>query len=454
MIRRTLALAAIALSLGLVPAARAAEPGGETLYRASATAVAVHGFYDHEGLFPVPILNVSVPHTEASFEPGPSSQALGSFLWDPQAAELGTILCVLSEGQLCDVPEYPFQARASYPRAGPQPAPPTLSLDDPASPVAVRAAHERASAGPRGAAAEADVASLGAVPMTPPQTSAARSLAASLGAARTTPWLIEVANASARSSVTSSARGAVSEARTVLHGVELLGGLVTADAIRGEAVSSIEGEPHGRARATIVGLRVGDVRAEAGPNGIRLTGAPPQGSPARPILEALNDALAAAGLEISDGVERVRRSGDAVSAEAFALSLDLEASALPEQLPEGTQGRDVLHVPLGFASTSAGVARIVTAPPPPGAPSQGGGPGSLGGALAGTDPGAAVGGTGPPAVGPPPVAAPGEETTGVDPVAAVFALPVPTAAILGIVGVALLLALGLTWLKVNEVLNG
>jgi hypothetical protein len=123
--------AAVVLAAGVGLAAAwpslAAEAPPQVLYRASASATAVHGFYDHEGLFPVPLLNVSVPHAEASIEPGPSSSALGSFLWDPEVAELGTILCVLSEGGFCEFPDYPFQARASYPASGQEDAPPTLA---------------------------------------------------------------------------------------------------------------------------------------------------------------------------------------------------------------------------------------------------------------------------------------------------------------------------------------
>ena len=171
--------AALAVFLVLVgassPAAGAEEP--RTLYRASATSTAIHGFYDHEGLFPVPIMNVSVPYTDATYEPGPTTSALGSFLWNPQAAELGTIACVLSEGRFCEIPDYPFQARATYPAAGRSEPPPTVSIDEPGSPLRVRAADERAEAGPRGAASGADVVGLAALPMTADQVAAARTLA-------------------------------------------------------------------------------------------------------------------------------------------------------------------------------------------------------------------------------------------------------------------------------------
>ncbi|HEX2030931.1 MAG TPA: hypothetical protein VHL78_05975, partial [Actinomycetota bacterium] len=116
--------AALAVALALAVWSPASAQQDQVLYRAQASTAAIHGFYDHEGLFPVPILNLSVPYTEARLEPGPSTEALGSFLWDPEAAELGTILCTLSEGRVCGVPEYPFQARAAYPSARRPPPPP------------------------------------------------------------------------------------------------------------------------------------------------------------------------------------------------------------------------------------------------------------------------------------------------------------------------------------------
>ncbi|HWC32660.1 MAG TPA: hypothetical protein VG709_05975, partial [Actinomycetota bacterium] len=234
------ALASLALAAALVPSAGAAEP--RALYRASAVGTAIHGFYDHEGLFPVPILNVSVPYTEATYEPGPTTSALGSFLWNPQAAELGTIVCVLSEGRFCEVPEYPFQARAAYPAAGSSQPPPTVSVDEPGAPLRVRAAHERADADARGAGSEAEVAGFAAVPMTDEQLDAARGLAlAAAPFARQAPemdrWLIAIGDATSRSSTRTANDGAVAESRAVLHDVTLLGGVVRIDVVRGKALA-------------------------------------------------------------------------------------------------------------------------------------------------------------------------------------------------------------------------
>src|SRR5206468_13025038 len=110
--------------------------------------------------------------------------AHGSFLWEPEAAQLNTIVCELSNGQLCGLPDYPFQANAAYPPSGKPTEPPTLSIGDPGSPVQVTGADESASATAEAATAGSTVAGLSAIPMDEEQAAAARSLAAAIDAAR------------------------------------------------------------------------------------------------------------------------------------------------------------------------------------------------------------------------------------------------------------------------------
>lgn len=454
---RALALAAAVAAAAPAPAAAAAPAPAagqreEVLYRAGASAVAVHGFYDHEGLFPVPILNLSVPYTEARLEPGPSSEALGSFLWDPEAAELGTIVCTLSEGRFCDVPEYPFQARAAHPSAGESPDPPTLSLGDPGGPLQVRAAHEAATASVQGASAEASAARLAAVPMTPPQRAAASGLAVALapaaGRLETTPWLIQVRNAASGSSVASDGDGVAAESRAELHGIQLLGGLVTVSAAEGRAAASL-GDGRSVARSRLSGLRVAGLRAELGAGGLVVDDQELGAEELAAVNEALGRALAAVGMDLSPGRERVRRTGDSVTAETFALSLDFRRELLPEQFPEGTRGPDVVRVPVGLASAEVAAAEIVTPDidrGPPSAPGTGGVAAGVAGVA--RSPASPVD---PPVEGP--AAEPRPPILEATPAVAVTDLGVPAAVVVLVALGAAGLAAVLLWFKVNEVLS-
>ncbi|MGH2724213.1 MAG: choice-of-anchor P family protein [Actinomycetota bacterium] len=451
--RRALA-AALVLPWALAASgpATSAEPA-QVLFRASASATAVHGFYDHEGLFPVPILNVSVPYTRSSLEPGPSSQALGSFLWDPEVAELGTIFCVLSEGRFCEFPEYPFQANASYPSAGPEPSPPTLSVDDPGAPVQVRAAHEEAQATEEGAHADASAATLRAIPMSPRQAAAARGLAALLGPlagpAKVTPWLVEVRVAASGSSVRAGDGGAVAAAESEVQGLRLLGGLITAEVIRGESRSAIGDRRTGSARARVARLRVGELRAEIGPKGLRIADEELGGEQLATITDALGGALSQAGMEVGPGLERVRRRPASVESVAYAFSVDFRRRNLPEELPEGTQGADVLRVPVGLATSRVAVAQILDPPgevAPPPVDTAGPAPGTVAGA------GDARSVPALPATGVAPVGS-GPEAVAAAPVVGITDLGVPLGAVI-VVGLAGLGAvLLLSCLKVNEVLS-
>ena len=425
----------------------------EALFRASASATGVHGFYDHEGLFPVPILNLSVPYATASLEPGPASQALGSFLWDPEVAELGTILCVLSEGQFCQFPDYPFRAEASYPASGPQDPPPTLSVDQPGAPVLVRAAHQEAEATEDGARAEASVATLRAVPMTARQAAAARGLAAVLtpltGPVAVTPWLVEVKAAAGTSTVRTEEGAVVATADTEIHGLRLLGGLITAEVVRGRSSSTIDERREGEASARVARLRVGELRAEIGPGGLRLADQELGGDELAALTEALESALGQAGMEIGPGLEKVRRGAGSVESVAYAFSVDFRRRNLPEEFPEGTQGADVVRVAMGLAISRAEVAQILS-PFGPGTSPPGTAPGSPSGTVE------AAGGPGalpdlPDGPAAPSLAAP--EAVAAAPTAGITDLGVPLGAVV-VVGVAALgVALLLSWLKVNEVLT-
>jgi hypothetical protein len=435
----------VAIAAGVV--AIMAWPGSaaEPLYRAEASAAAVHGFFDHEGLAPVPLLNLSVPHAEAALEPGPATRALASFLWEPEAADLGTIMCVLSEGQFCAIPDYPFRAEATHPSGGGSSSPPELAIEDPAAPVVTAAAHQEAEADRNGAGGRGAVHRLAAVPMAAEQRAAARGLAAAVRAAGrdATPerWLVSVGTAVSTAVVGAGDEGVSSRARSAVRELSLLGGMITAEEVRGEARAAPDGD--GRARATLASLRVGGMEAEVGPGGISIVDQEVPAEMRKAVDAAVKDALRGAGLEVLPGRERVRRSDAATSAEAFALTVGFRRQLLPEAFPDEVRGTDVLRVPLGWAVASVEVA-----------------------AVGGTA------GTGPPAL--PPASAPIEPSPpprdpvpepmapeDAESIGALAAEPSGAFSNLGVPGVAVVVvalgALGLvgllTWLRVNEVLT-
>lgn len=450
-IMAALAILALAWSSSALWLGVAAAP--TLLHRAEAEAVAVHGFYDHENLVPVPLFNLSVPYAMARYEPGPSSEALGSFLWEREAANLGNIMCALSGNEFCDLPPYPFQARASHPSSGGDGDPPTLTIDEEGAPVAVRAAHEDASASEDGSAAEADVKRLEAVPMTGDQAAAAEGLAAALSAVtgepvRASPWLVAVRTASSESVTRVTGPAVVARGTSAVHGLELLGGLIRVEAVRGRVAVTTAGGGDGEAKNLVAGIDVGGIRAEVTGRGLRIADRRLDDAELAAATEALEAALAKTGLRIARGERRVRTRGGFVSAEASALELSFRRQVLPDQFPEGTTGDDVVHIPVGWArasasttETSSGETDSAAPPPAPisGEVSSGGVPAS-GGAVPSA----------------PAVAAPDAEEAPVAPATAPVSYPIamgiPPGALVAVVGAAVALLVGLTWLKVVEVL--
>ena len=439
-----LAWASSALMLGA-----AASP--RFLHRADAEAVALHGFYDHEGLVPVPLFNLSVPYATARYEPGPSTEALGSFLWEREAANLGNIVCALTENRFCELPAYPFRAHAAHPSSGGDGSPPTLTIDEDGAPIEVRAAHEDAAASPRGAAAEANVQRMAAIPMTPPQAAAAGRFAAAVSLvtdaeAEPTPWLVAVRQASAETATRSHGTSIASRGTAVAHGLELLGGLVTIDVARGEAAVTTTDGGAGEARARLGGLRVADLRAELGPDGLEVVDGHLDAGELGQVTAALDELFRQAGLRISRGKHGVRTGGEVVTAEAYAVRLSLRRQVLPDDLPEGTTGDDVLDIPIGWARAAASTTEVasVETPPPAAAPRS-----ATGVSSGGVPPSAGV----PPASPAVPSGAAGPEAVDAAPASYPIALGVPPGALAGIVAGAALLLGGLTWLKVAEVLS-
>jgi hypothetical protein len=360
-------------------------PASERLYRASARASGIHGFFDHRDLFPVPILDLSAPYSEATIEPGPSSRSLGSFAWEPDAAALPTILCVLSGNQLCGLPDYPFQARATYPSAKKQAPPPVLTINEPGAPVAVRAAWESAEATADKATADASTDDLHALPMSGTETDAARRLAEAISAAtasravassgvgglataggpaasassvdsRPDGWLITLSAARSATSVGTPGARASARASSYVSRMELLGGLIRLEGVRGSAYASVGPVPSATADAGWTRAVVGELHATLGPGGLRVDDQTVGKEQLRAIQTALDQALAQSGLSISLGRHRTHRDASHSVAESYAFSLDLSRQLVPGQAPDATSGEDVLQVPVAYARAEAQVA--------------------------------------------------------------------------------------------------
>ena len=500
--RRAGAVVVLLMGVALAFGSPATAGSSERLFTASASGAAVHGFYDHQGTLPVPLLDLSVPYTEATFEPGPNSTALGSFLWDPQAAELGTIFCQLSNGQMCQIPSYPFQAQASYPSNGQRSSPPRLSISKKGAPARVRGADEAATASGHGSHATGTVGGLAAIPMSGAQRRAATGLAAALnavrpasltsggqvsapslplappsrpvslpppstgGAAKPSRWLMALGVATSSSVTHVSPGGAVAQGFSAASDVELLGGLIQMDAVRGEAVAAIGSSATGKADAHVAGASVGGFRAKVGPSGIQIQDKRLGGPQRKAVQAALDKALKGAGIRVTLGRKQVQRTKKEVNVEAYALALQVDKQVVPPSAPEGANGKDVLEVPLGYASAQAERSSLGIGgggggalPPPPAAAPNGGiaPPAPVPAAPAA----AGVGGGAPPPPGPAAPPAPNGGTKAPKAVAApVQGRPASGPLGLGVPGIVIAVVAigaagavaGLTWLKALEVL--
>lgn len=425
----------------------------EVIDRASAIAAPVHGFFDHEDLVPVPILNVSLAYTETLLEPGPATKALASFLWDPEAAALGTIICVLSGNQICGLPEYPFVARATYPSSGTSAEAPTISIAGPNEALWLRGAYEAAQARPDGALAEADVARLVAVPMDAAERRAVRSFArmarplgAQTGMRRS--WVIGMEAVSSRSSI-SNRDGVLATARSSVKRLELLGGLITIRNVQGEAESRIENDLGGLADAELVGLHVAGYEARIGRDGIRIDDQELGASESAALNQALNDVLSQVGMNFSRGEERVRRTPEGFVSEAWAFSLDFRRQVVPDQFPEGTQGPDVVRVPIGYARAETARGVVEGIPPTVGSPAPA--------AFSPGDVPSLDGNIGPFVPGLPPAVSvteePEQRVLAQEPVAGIRSLGVPPWVVIAAILIGLVFCVGLVSLRVAQVIR-
>ena len=447
------AVTSLGLRVGAAPA---------VFLRAETSASAIHGFYDHEELFPVSILHLSVPYTEATFEPGPASEALASFLWEPEAADLSTILCFLSGNQLCAFPDYPFQARASHPSSGEQGDPPSLAIGD--GPVEVRGADERAEAGETGARAEADVQRLAAIPMIEDQTAQAAALAQALSLAgapvEADPWLVAVESAVARSRTDADDSDVRALSRARVQGLALLGGLLTVESAAARVEARAGSAEDATASASAAGVRVGGFEAALGPEGLAIADQRLSPVQAAPLQAALDAALAGAGLALSPGAEQTTAGPAGVEASAYAVSIDFRRRLLPDRLPDGTTGDDVVRVPVAFASAKVSEAEGIGAAAPVVKPKDVASPTAVPAPAPVPPPAPAL--ATPPAPAPAPLPAPAAVVAAapqappvvVEPVAFALPLGVPAGVVVAASLAAALMALGLTGLKILEVLQG
>jgi hypothetical protein len=248
--------------------------------------------------------------------------------------------------------------------------------------------------------------------------------------------------------------GVVASSSTRLQGLELLGGLIAVEEVTGAATAAVGGE--GKARADAAGLRVGEFEARVGPGGIRVDDARLGPGRAAALTDAVRAALSQAGLRIGPGRQRVHEGEDGMEAEAYAFSIDLRRQVLPDQLPEGTAGDDVVRVPLGYARAEAAVARVAVpaevSPAPPIPDETAGSPPPAGpGPVSGGGVPAPSAGSAPPS--PPPPSTERLEAVATKPAAGFSDLGVPAVAVVVVVLGGIGATLGLTWLRVNELLG-
>lgn len=428
----------------------------EVIARASATAVPAHGFFNHEDLVPVPILNLSLAYSDVGLEPGPSTEALASFLWDPEAAALGTIVCVLSGNQICGLPEYPFVARATHPSSGDSGEAPTLSIASPGDEFWARGVYEAAEANEDGALAQADIARLVAIPMDAGQRRAARSLARAAGSLEAREfdqdsWLIRAEAISSRSAISRGEEEAVEAfAESSIKRLELLGGLVTVRKVRGEAEAIAGAGSSGRGEAEIIALEVAGYEASIGRDGIQIDDRQLGKAELATLNEAMNDALSQVGMSFSRGSKSVERTRYGFASETWAFSLDFRRQIIPDEFPEGTQGPDVIRMPFGYARAEAarsvveGITTDLGAPADAFSPSPAGVP-AIAGEIGGSE-----------AVLPPMTTstdAPDQRVIAQARTAGVTSVGVPGWAIVAAALIALMFAVGLVSLRVAQVIR-
>lgn len=259
-----MASALVGLGGGLgagVQAQDAEEVTGETLfgsYALEARALGVQARYEIEGLLPggSPILDLTVPETLARFGSGPTGYGLASMAYPGGLiVNLGSLLAQTG-ADASTIPDYPIKAEGFFP-AGP------LEQRN----QALGDQQVRTSA--------LGVEAIGTLPGVDADP------------------VITVASVRSASRSSIEEGKAVSRARVVLSGVNLLGGVITIDALTTDLVAAHDGTTGSTDGGTIAtGVRFLGLAARLTEEGLVLDDAPDATGPASPLGTALDPLLA------------------------------------------------------------------------------------------------------------------------------------------------------------------
>jgi len=248
---------------GTVPARAQSDPPAVDLsevfgvYQLESRGLGVQLSYNIEGLIPggTPVLDLALPETVARFTDGPSGYGLASMAYPGGILTNLDALVTQSGGDGSQIPPYPIKAEAFYP-AGP-------TEDGASQPGLVQ--HVVTSG--QGVQSTASFPSISA------------------------PGFITVEG------VRSASRGAVegdlaiSRSRVALHGVDILGGLITIDTLATDLVAVHDGSTGSTAGGTTAtGVKFLGLDASLSEEGLILKQAPPVEGPAAPLGGVLGDA--------------------------------------------------------------------------------------------------------------------------------------------------------------------
>jgi len=367
-----------ALAIGVLAAAALSSlPGNATeavalpdgIWAATATGAGTSALIDTQATGgAVYVANDSAPFAEASVTSAPSSEAIGSYAYDKNAAT-GVYSIVSASSQQNGGPPLPDlknTAFSRYPSGGTSEA--GYGASRTAGPLAVDGAV---------ATAKTDEGLA---------TSDVRSARMDL----TGPAAFTTAAQDASASSRAEARGLHADSISRVFGISV-GGVLTIDQVIGEShASTIQGVDHAETAFQVLGARVNGTPVTIGADGVGVAGRPDGTTPGlvAAVNGALNARLAAAGITVSV-LQPVTSEKDGASAATPGLAITI---VIPAQ--QGLPGETVALV-LGRSSANASLVSVVlplpaVIPPVGGAPSTVTTVTTIGGSVPGSEAAATV----------------------------------------------------------------
>ncbi|MDQ2649492.1 MAG: hypothetical protein M3Z03_08050 [Actinomycetota bacterium] len=268
-VRRPLVLlvvvaAALGGVAGIPARAQEATPTGDTLfgsYQLEARGTGVQAKYLIEGLLPggAPVLDLTLPETLARFGSGPAGYGLASLAYPGGVvANLSSLIAQAGAppGTENFIPEYPIKAEAFFPSG------PTEVFSNQAG------GEQRVLTGDLGVESAAVFPAIDATP------------------------IVKVGSVRSGSRTTIEDGKAVSRARVELANVDLLGGLITIDALVTDLIAAHDGTAGAAdGGTTATGVKFLGLAAELTQDGLTLVQAPPPVGPAAPLGGLLDPLL-------------------------------------------------------------------------------------------------------------------------------------------------------------------